>query len=253
MQRRGERPPVAREERVHGVEPRDGGRRRHARGQAAQRRWRHAELVEEEVHGEQPRPERGHRDAADAEQAAHVVHRPVAVDGGDHAERDADRDRDEHAGERQLERGGHALQEVGENGPTRRGALAEVGAEHPGEIAPVLHRHRPIEPHLALHLLDVLGRRERPRLDERRVARQQVGQGERDQRDAEERREHEQHAGRDVAAEAHGQAAAPARGVRRGRLEDAGAVAGPREPWRALSRASRRGSARTCPTASRTR
>ena len=95
-----------------------------------------------------------------------MVERSVAVDGGQHAERDADGHGDDETGQRELQGSRDALPEVFEDGAAGRGALAEVAAEEAGHVAPVLDGHGSVEPHPALDLRHVLGVGERPRLDE---------------------------------------------------------------------------------------
>ena len=102
-----------------------------------------------------------------------------------------------------LEMPAIALAEVFQHGAAGGGALAEVTPEQAGHVAPVLDGYGPVEAHPALDLRHVLGRGEGPRLDEGGVARQQVGQRERDERHPEERRDDEEQALEDVAAESH--------------------------------------------------
>ena len=219
------------EGRVDHVESREAGGRTHVGRDAPEWRRGHAEQVEEDVEQEQPGPEARHGDAADAEEPARVVERGVAVDGGEHPERNADRRRHQETGQRQLQCGGHALPEVLEDGSSRARGLAEVGAEQAGEVAPVLHMDGPVEAHLPLDRGDVLRRGERARLDERGIAGEHVDERERDQRHPEKCRGDEKEAVQDVPAESHG--------------------SGP--PGTAAKSASPRNTARTCPSAFRSR
>ena len=91
-----------------------------------------------------------------------------------------DSERHQQRGQGQLERGGHALDQVLQHGPAGRVALAEVAARQAAQIAPVLDDHRLVEAHAPLHLRDVLRRGERPRLHQRGIARQDIRQHERD-------------------------------------------------------------------------
>ena len=84
-------------------------RRRDAGAQPAERRRRHAQQIEEDVERQQTGPEGRHGDAGHADDAADVVDRGVAMHGRLHAERDAERQRDQQAGQGELERGRQAL------------------------------------------------------------------------------------------------------------------------------------------------
>jgi hypothetical protein len=92
-----------------------------------------------------------------------VVEPAVAPHRRDHAERDAHGERHQQRGQGQLERGGHALDQVLQHGPAGGVTLTEVPARQAAEIAPVLDDHRLVQAHAPLHLRDVLRRGERPR------------------------------------------------------------------------------------------
>ena len=185
-----------------GQEPGDSRRWRDAGAESAEGRRGHAEGVEEDVQHEETRPERRHRHTAHAEEPAQVIEPAVAPHRRHHAKRDAGREGDDERGQRQLERRGHALEQVLEHGPPGRVALAEVSTEDATEIAPILDEHRLVETHPTLHLGDVLRCGERPRFHQRRVTWEDVRQHERDDRDAEQRRYDEEDSLGDVAEHA---------------------------------------------------
>ena len=75
-----------------------------------------AQAVEEEVEREQRHPERRHRYAEQADHPEAAVDRAAPADGGEHAEADAQDDRDDDGEKGQLDRGREVLAEVGGHG-----------------------------------------------------------------------------------------------------------------------------------------
>ena len=171
MQRRAERRPVAGEQAVDDVEAGDRLRRRDPGAEASQRRRRHAQQIEEDVERQQPGPEGRHGDAGHADDAAEMVDRGVAMDGRLDAERDAQHQRDQQAGQGELERCRQALPEILQHRPAGRRALAEIAVHDARDVAPVLDPGRLVEAHGLFQLLHDLGRHQRAPPSRRRDCR----------------------------------------------------------------------------------
>src|SRR5262249_58127264 len=97
------------------------------------------EQVEEHVDEEQASPKARHGHTADAEKAARVVERRIAVDRGQYAERDAEEHRDGETRERQFQRGGDAPPGVLPDRPGPRRALARGPRAAAGATTPLTH------------------------------------------------------------------------------------------------------------------
>ena len=144
-----------------------------------------------------------------------MVGGPVPADGGDDTERDADQDRDQCGENRELRRRRRVRCEVLPDGLVILERLAQVAVQQVRQVAPVLDRNRLVEPVALLERLyrRRIGRRLLTEIGGDRVAGHDLGECERDERDAEaeqdeRRRAPEEKAGegrsRD-ARESHGQ------------------------------------------------
>ena len=184
MQRLHEDAPLAGEQRVDRVQPRHGGRRRRA-GVEPVGAGEPAEPVEADVERDEGDPERRHRDAAERDDAQHVVGRAVAAHRRDDAEGDAEERGDQDGVERQLRGRGNELAEVVRDRVVRQRRLAEVSLREVLEVDRVADGQRPVEAVLVLEGRD--GRRIRRRLlaevRRRRIAWHELREDEGDERD----------------------------------------------------------------------
>ena len=201
-------------------------RRRDVRPEAAERGRRDAEQIEHDVDQQQPGPEAGQGDARHRNDAPEMVDQRFPVQRRQHAQRHAEQQRQQQAGQCQFQRCRQALEEILQHRAPGGGAFTQIAVQQPDDIAFVLHRYRLIEPHLAFDRLEVFRRGEGTGLHQRRIARQHHRQQEADQGHAEQRGYHQGKASQHIPAERH---AAPIRS------------------------ASSRRTARTCPNASRCR
>ncbi len=144
-----------------------------------------AQAVEEDVKNEQGHPERGHRDAEEAEHPQAAVHRAAPAHGGEHAEADTDQDRDDDGEHGQLDGGRDVLAEVGGHGPMALLGHPEVAVKQLPQVDDVLLGHRLVEAVLVVESLDY-GRVAQGALAQvggSRVGRDQVGEDEGYERD----------------------------------------------------------------------
>ena len=112
---------------------------------------------------------------------------------GDDPERDPDDRREHDRVERELRRRGDELPEVVRDRLVRERRLPEVAVDEVLQVDQVPHRERLVEPVVLLEGLDRrgIGGRLLAEVRRRRVARDELGEHERDERDP----EHEQHEG----------------------------------------------------------
>ena len=198
-----ERTPVAGQQRIDHVQPGQVQRRCDIRSQPPERCRRDAQQIEHHVDQQQPGPEAGERHACHRDNAAEVVDQRLPVQRGQHAQRHAEQKCQQQAGQSQFQRRRQALDEVPQHRAAGGRTLAKVAMQQPGHVALVLDRNRLVEPHLALDLLEVLRRGEGSRLHQRRIARQHHRQQEADQRHAEQRRDNQCEASKEIPAERH--------------------------------------------------
>ena len=105
---------------------------------------------------------------------------------------------------RQFQRGRQSLQEILQHGSAGGSAGTQVAPENAGQIASILNMGRLVQAHGDLHLVDHFLRRERPKPDDGRIARQHIGQRERNQRDPQEGRNDEQQPTQKITSEHDG-------------------------------------------------
>ncbi len=135
------------------------------------------EIGEDEL--EDDAPDEGRRaDAEECEQPPDVVGGAAAEMRRDDAERQAEHDH-QHAGdEDQLERGRQELGDVGGHRTVGVERTAEIAVEDVADEVAVLHRQRLVEVPRLAHRLDLLLGRERAERDPRRIAGDDAGDGE---------------------------------------------------------------------------
>ena len=128
----------------------------------------------------------------DGDEPRDVVHpRPVPHCGGD-PERHGEHDGEQHRDEGELEGRHEARHEVGQHRLVGDERIPEVAVQHAGDVADVLLPQRVVEPGLLGDPLAHLGARERAHHEVDRIAGDDPGQRERDDRHAEEDRNQEE-------------------------------------------------------------
>ena len=185
LQRAREDVELAGDQRVDRVEACHVRRRSHAwiKPSAA----RHpAQLKKEDVKGDQREPEGGHGNAAEGDDAEHLVGKPVAPYGGDDAERDPERERDQDRRQRELGRGRHVLAQVGADRPVALLGFAQVAVGEVLQIERVLDRKRLVQAVVLAKCLDGGGVADGalPEVGGRGIAGYELRQGECDEGDA---------------------------------------------------------------------
>ena len=140
-------------------------------------------------HGEQqdqhdPEPEHGHRLAEEGQRHRAAVNRRTATERGERAQREGHHQREDHGGDRQLDRRRQALEDQAQRRLVVGQRRAEVAVAEPGQKVQVLGREGLIEPHRVAQLDELRARRVRRQHERRRIARE-MEQQEDHQRDAE--------------------------------------------------------------------
>ncbi len=107
------------------------------------------------------------------------------MDGGDHAERDAEEDREQDAAGGEDQGVGQNFGDLGEDRPTRPERVAEVPADDVPQVREVLHDQRLVEPELLVKRGDALRRGELPEDQDGRIAGDDPQQEEEDGEDRE--------------------------------------------------------------------
>ena len=152
----------------------------------------HPSLHREDVLEQDREEEDRDRDPDQGHDEARVVDRGSVVLRRDEAERDPEQRREDHRGDRELDRRREALLELVDDRPPRGDARAQVALGRGLDVLPVLDVDRLVEPVLLADLCDRLRRRALAEERLRRPARKRPDPDEDEDREPEQDRDQEQ-------------------------------------------------------------
>ncbi len=162
------------------------------------------EAAVEHVDQQQPQPECRHGNAADRDGARDLVDGAVARDRREHAERYAEQHRQQQGVERQFDRGREEQPQILEHRPLGADGNAEIAVQQFCDVGDVLLRHRPIQAEFGANVSHRLLGGALARHHARRIARDQVRNGEGDDADAEHHEDEKDQPAADDVGEGHG-------------------------------------------------